>query len=112
MRYVPSLPPPITAPEETGEVHGLTAIRPAKPVQQRTLVPLVKQRFAPREPAAEAEKAKPADRQTDQRSNEDRRTYRRRVSQQPVLLDLRPGGDRRRRSQRITDVATSIDEEA
>lgn len=112
MRYVPSLPPPITAPEETGEVHGLTAVRPAKPVQQRTLVPLVKQRFAPRESSAPVGQAVPANRKTDQRSNEERRKYRRRVSQQPMLLDLRPGGDRRRHNQRITDIATSIDEEA
>jgi len=112
MRYVPSLPPSITAPEETGEVHAMAAVRPAKPVQQRTLVPLVKQRSAPREPSAKAGQTAPADRQTDQRSNEERRKYSRRASQQPVLIDLRPGGDRRRRNQRITDVTTSIDEEA
>lgn len=112
MRYVPSLPPPITVPEETGEVHALTAVKPAKRVQQRSLAPLVKQHFAPREPAPEVEKAAPADIQPDRRLNEERRKYCRRAAQQPVLIDLRPGGDRRRRSQRMTDVATSIDEEA
>lgn len=112
MRYVPSLPPPVAVPEETGEVHGLTAVRPAKPVQQRSLVPLVKQRFAPRGAASPAGQKAAGARQAELRSHEDRRKYCRRVSQERVLIDLRPGVDRRRRSQRATDIATSIDEEA
>lgn len=111
MRYVPSLPPPLTAPEDTGELQALAAVNPAKPVRQRTLVPMVKQNFAQREPAEAAQLAPPAS-QIERRAGADRRVYCRRVQHQPVLLDLRPGVDRRRRSQRKTDIATSIDEEA
>jgi hypothetical protein len=111
MRYVPNLPPPLTAPEETGELHALAAVKPVKPVQQRTLVPIVKQRFAEREPT-EGGQIAPTGSEIERRTGADRRTYCRRIQHQPVLLDLRPGVDRRHRSQRKTDIATSIDEEA
>jgi hypothetical protein len=111
MRYVPSLPPPLAAPEETGELQAVGAVNPAKPVRQRTLVPMVKQHFAEREPG-EGGQIAPTGSEIERRAGADRRVYCRRIQQQPVLADLRPGVDRRRRSQRKTDIATSIDEEA
>jgi hypothetical protein len=78
-------------------------------VQKRTLPPLVSyphyaQSETPPEPVGEIEK-----RQTF--FQEDRRTYCRRVAQQPILEELRSGVDRRKHSQRGGDIMNHIDEE-
>ncbi len=105
MRYVSSIPPPVKSPN-TRQVGGLTAIRSVKAVQlQEQTVSGVNQQTVQQE-AARLEEL--------QRRSEgqfvDRRKICRRVTQQPVLVELRSGVERRRRSQREGDPVDHIDE--
>ena len=103
MRYVSSIPPPVKSPN-TRQVGGLTAIRSVKAVQLQE--PVVDQRTAQQE-AVRLEEER-------QRRSEgqfvDRRMVCRRVTQRPVLVELRSGIERRRRSQREGDPVDHIDE--
>lgn len=109
MKYVPSLPPPVTGLEVWRDVRALTAVRrtaAAKPVQPRTLSPQV---IPPRgevavEPMQEVERREPV--------QESRRKYCRRISHQPILEELRSGVERRKNRQRGSDETDHIDEEA
>jgi len=105
MRYVSSIPPPAKSPNTT-QVGGLTAIRSVKAVQLlEQAVPGVIQQTVQQE-AARLEEL--------QRRSEgqfvDRRKVCRRVTQLPVLVELRSGVERRRRSQREGDPVDHIDE--
>ena len=105
MRYVSSLPPATTTPN-TRRPQGLTRIHAVKPVPaDEQAVPTVQQQAPRQEPV-------PAVRQQYQRATpfEDRRKTCRRVSHQPVLVDLRSGPDRRRRNLRADDLIDHIDE--
>jgi hypothetical protein len=103
MRYVSSIPPPPKSPN-TRQVGGLTAVRSVKAVQLQE--PNVDQQAVQRE-AVRLEEER-------QRRSEgqfpDRRKICRRVTQQPVLVELRSGVERRRRSQREGDPVDHIDE--
>ena len=105
MRFVSSLPPVTTSPN-TREVGGLTRIHAVKPVpSDEQAVPTVQQQTARQEPV-------PPVKQQYQRAEpfEDRRKTCRRVSHQPVLVDLRSGPDRRRHNLRADDLIDHIDE--
>ncbi|MBI1173858.1 MAG: hypothetical protein GC139_01180 [Sideroxydans sp.] len=106
MKYVPSLPPPVIGGMDRYELRPLHAVEAARPVQPRSVPPLVFQRRT-RERAGTEERRHAASVVAGER-----RTYCRRVLQQPMLLELRAGLDRRRHAQRSTDQAEHIDEEA
>lgn len=108
MKYVPSLPPPVSGIEDWRAKRALAAVRRARPVQPRTLPPLVIQPHRPpheaAEPVQEIERREPV--------RESRRKYCRRISHQPILEELRSGVERRKNRQRGSDDTDHIDEEA
>lgn len=97
MHLVPIIPRPKTGVEESLAVSGVAVIKPAKPVQERTLVPM-------RSEAARPEKAQ-VSRQAE------RRIVCRRLHHPTILEALRSSIDRRRHQQRKTDVQLHIDAE-
>lgn len=110
MKYVPSLPPPITAPADSFGVKALTRVKSVRPVQERTLPPLVTQRHNYSE-------APPDTIQHDERRHaeplpEERRVCCRRINHLPVMEELRSAIERRRHKQRGSDSTEHIDEEA
>jgi hypothetical protein len=121
MKYVPSLPPPTIAPGDRWETPKLTAVRPTKAVQERSLSPLIFYRHPRREPVPAEEAGQPAEeagqpaeeaeRRHAQPVPQERRSYCRRVRQHPLLMELRTETDRRRHRQRKSDSTEHIDEE-
>lgn len=115
MQYVPSLTPPVTAPETGPEVKALAGVQRAKPVQERTLPPLVVQpharHVAPPEVAGKEEAAGKEEKRHDPHVHGERRLYCRRLERLPMLVELRSEIDRRRRNQRASDIAEHIDVE-
>lgn len=107
MQYVPSLPSPVTAPETGPEVKALAGIKRAKPVQERTLPPLVVQPHARYE--APPEVAENEEKRHDPHVHGERRLYCRRLEHLPMLVELRSGKDRRRHNQRAGDITEHID---
>lgn len=108
MKYVPSLPPPITGVADKWAINGVSRVKPTKPVQERTLPPLVTYpQYAQHEtPPGSIE-------ETERRHKEpfqERRMYCRRVAHQPILEELRSGVERRRNRQRGGDLTDHIDE--
>jgi hypothetical protein len=108
MKYVPSLPPPLTGAVDRYEWRALPRVQATHPVQPRSLPPLVFQRRR-REPLRAA--VEQPERRHDPHVNGERRSYCRRTEHLPVLLELRSGIDRRRHAQRATDHAEHVDEE-
>lgn len=106
MQFVPIIPRPRNLLEERLEVKRLAAVKAAKPVQPRTLPPLVS--YAHEAPPREQELTE------DRRAplQEERRSYCRRVKHLPVLEELRSAIDRRKNPQRSSDLAEHIDIEA
>lgn len=107
MRYVSSLPPVPTSPN-TRQVAGLSRVNAVKPVPTgEEAVPSIQQQ-APRQMPM------PPVKQQYQRAEpfEDRRKICRRVSRQPVLVELRSGIERRKQRTRAGDLIDHIDEEA
>lgn len=115
MQYVPSLTPPVTAPETGLEVKAPAGVKRAKPVQERTLPPLVVQpharHVAPPEVAGKEESAGKEEKRHDPHVHGERRLYCRRLEHLPMLVELRSEIDRRRRNQRASDIAEHIDVE-
>lgn len=109
MKYVSSLPPPVTVPEAGLEVNALAGVQRAKPVQARTLPPLVVQPHARHE--APPEVAGKEEKRHDPHVHGERRLYCRRLEHLPMLVELRSEIDRRRRNQRASDIAEHIDVE-
>ncbi|MDP2694121.1 MAG: hypothetical protein Q8O58_04535 [Gallionella sp.] len=108
MKYVPSLPPPVTGVETGLEVKALARVKRAKPVQARTLPPLVVQPHARHE--APPEVAGNEEKRHDPHVHGERRIYCRRIEHLPILVELRSGIDRHRHNQRAGDIAEHIDE--
>jgi hypothetical protein len=106
MQFVPIIPRPRNLLEERLEVKRLAAVKAAKPVQPRTLPPLVAYAHAapPRDQAQPEERRAPL--------QEERRSYCRRITHLPVLEELRSAIYRRKNTQRETDQAEHIDVEA
>ena len=106
MRYVPSIPPATTSPN-TRQVRGLSASNAVLPVYPREqpvpIEPIAVHREAVRQVVQQQQRAEPF---------EDRRKTCRRVSHQPVLVELRSGFDRRRHNQRESDIVEHVDVEA
>lgn len=113
MKFVPSLPPPVTGTELGLEVKALAAVQRAKPVQARTLPPLVMQPHArheaPPEVAEKEEDSGKEEKRHDPHVYGERRLYCRRLERLPMLVELRSEIDRRRRNQRVSDIAEHID---
>jgi hypothetical protein len=111
MQFVPINPSQRTFLEDMLEVKRLAAVRAARPVQQRTLPPLL---VLPRA-AQQQENLEQESQQQERRHavvREERRKYCRRVQHLPVLVELRSAIDRRKNAQRKTDWAEHIDVEA
>ena len=108
MKFVPSLPPPLTVAKENLELQALARVKPVRPVQARTQPPLVVQRHvrseAPRDHTGQQE------RRHDAPFQGERRTYCRRIEHLPILVELRSGIDRRRQKQRGADLTEHVDE--
>lgn len=104
MKFVPSLPPlgPPAAIDRM-PVSGVAAIKPTRPVQPRTLIPLVTPQHDPNEPLRGDEY------RHDPLLHGDRRTYCRRCLHIPVLVDLRSGIERRHNNRREGDPTEHID---
>ena len=110
MKIVPSLPPVATAEKIDLDVEALAPVKAAKPVQPRTLPPLVVQ---PRvQPHATPDKAEHEEKRHDVQVHGERRTYCRRIEHLPMLVELRSGFDRRRHNQREDDIKEHVDEQA
>ena len=103
MRYVSSFPPPVKSPN-TRQVGGLTAVRAVKPVQ------LQEPNFELQTAQKEAVRLEEERQRRSEGQFVDRRMVCRRVTQRPVLVELRSGMERRRRSQREGDPVDHIDE--
>lgn len=109
MKYVPSLPPVASSVTDRLDVYPLTRVKPVKPVQERTLVPLVVLPHG--EVPSPADVAEHTDRRHDVHVHGERRTYCRRMEHLPVLIELRSGPDRRRHNQRDGDTLEHVDVE-
>ena len=110
MKYVPSLPLPITVPEDRLDVNALGRVKPAKPVQKRTLPPLINRRRE--QPETPPDQIQREERRHAEPLLEERRIYCRRINHYPILEELRSVIERRRRNLRGTDMTEHIDEEA
>lgn len=110
MKYVPNLPPPATVPGTEPEVQALAGIKRPKPVQARTLPPLVVQPHARREAPVEA--AGKEEKRHDPHVHGERRVYCRRIERLPILVELRSEIERRRHNQRADDMTEHIDVKA
>ena len=105
MRYVSSLPPVTTNPvsRQVRRVTATAAVKPVFPPEQPgpNVEPVAAHPEAAHLTEPQHQRAQPF---------EDRRKACRRVSHQPVLVDLRSGPDRRRRNLRADDLIDHIDE--
>jgi hypothetical protein len=108
MKFVPNLPPVTAATKDELEVDALAAVKPAKPVQPRTLPPLIVQ---PRTRHQALPDITGQQNPHDVRVHGERRIYCRRIEHLPVMADLRSGSDRRRHNQRGDDMTEHVDEE-
>jgi len=108
MKIVPSLPPATAVTKHEFEVEALAAVKAAKPVQPRTLPPLVVQPRA--RPKASPDIPERQQRRHDAGIHGERRTYCRRIEHLPALLELRSGFERRRHNQRGDDMTGHVDE--
>ncbi|HEU0187582.1 MAG TPA: hypothetical protein VFR06_06795 [Gallionellaceae bacterium] len=106
MQFIPIIPRAGKLLEDWLEVRRLSAVRGARPVEPRTLPPLVT-------PARAAERGKREPEEERRAAQQgERRRYCRRVLNRPILEELRSALDRRKHSQRKSDQAGHIDEEA
>lgn len=108
MQLVPIIPQPRVGVEDSLKVTGVAAVKPAKPVVERTLPPLLSYAHAV-PPHAPPEIKQHEKRQVTQL--QDRRLVCRRIHHQPILEELRSAIDRRRHKKRSTDYQLHIDEE-
>jgi len=110
MKYVPSLTSPVTSPTTGMEVRALAGIKRSKPVQARTLPPLVVQPHVRHE--ASSGVSEKEERRYDPLAHGERRSYCRRIEHRPVLIELRSSIERRRHNQRAGDITEHIDVKA
>jgi hypothetical protein len=110
MKYVPSLPSVVTGATDSLDVYPLSGVKPAKPVQERTLPPLVVHRQMQFD-ATTSEVAKRQEKRSDPLLQGERRTYCRRIEHPSLLAELRSRMERRRHKQRMGDPTEHVDEE-
>lgn len=114
MHLVPIVPQPRVGVEESLEVAGVAALKGVKPVEERTLPPLLS--YAREQHAYvfnemnQPENARVAERLQVARQDE-RRLECRRIRHQNILEELRSAIDRRRHKRRAGDLQLHIDEE-
>lgn len=106
IQYVPSLPPPATAPATEPEMKALARTRR---VAVRISPPLIVQPHVEHEPPAEI--AEEGERRRNQHPQGERRIYCRRFGHLSMLVELRTGMERRRHNQRAGDITEHIDVE-
>lgn len=109
MKYVPSLPPPVTGVPDRVEVQALAVVGPARPVQPRSLPPLVTRRSNPVH-STPTETALKLEKRVAEPLHQDRRVYCRRFLPHSPLIELRSSTGRRKIKQRGDDKADNIDE--
>lgn len=109
MKIAPDLPVPMPVADNALEIRALAGVKPSKPVEERTLPPLVVQPHLQRE--GESDIADRQERRYEPDIHGDRRTYCRRIEHLPILIELRSGVDRRRHNQRESDTVEHIDVE-
>lgn len=102
MQLVPIIPQQKFVAEDSIEVTGIAAVKPAKPVQQRTLPPLLS--YGHRQQAGTPSEIYQHEKRKVTQLQEERRLVCRRVKHTAILEELRSAVDRRRRMH--------IDEEA
>lgn len=110
VRYVPSIPPPVSA-VETDDVKHVFNARSVQPVNAPSVPPMVFMHY--RHAMVEGAE-QPAGTSVQRRSETDRRIQCRRTSGKQnkfLLLDSRAEVERRRNNRRQADLRTSIDEE-
>jgi len=107
MRNVQSPPPLVTPVPDDGSVKPAHRVAAAAAVRERTLPPVVYRPRGPTPPWPGISRQR-VPRTTGPAG--DRRRLCRRLIEQPVLLELRSGPDRRHHCQREGDITTAIDE--
>lgn len=109
MQLVPIIPQPEVGVKESLEVTGVAALKPAKPVMERTLPPGAT--YAHEKSAqTPAEGAQHKVHMIARRG--ERRLVCRRSQHQDILQELRSAVDRRRKQLRKTDLPLHVDEQA
>jgi len=108
MQIVPIIPQTIIGVEENLELTGIAAVKPAKPVEERTLPPLLTYAH---EPPVQIDIEADQHKQLQVPRKEDRRFICRRLHRLNILEELRSSIDRRRHKQRRTDLQLHVDEE-
>lgn len=115
MHLVPIIPQPRVGVEESLEVARTAAVRPVKPVEERTLPPLLTYAHEQQRPDTGEIMQHPHRRVSDRPEMADqgeRRLACRRFHHLPILEELRSLVDRRRHKRRKTDLEPHIDVEA
>ncbi|MBI3479706.1 MAG: hypothetical protein HY016_05025 [Nitrosomonadales bacterium] len=110
MKYVPDNPPVVIGATDGMDAYPLSGVKSAKPVQERTLPPLVVHHPVQFDAAA-AEITRQQERRHAQDVPADRRTYCRRIEHPVYLVELRSRMERRRHKQRMADVTEHVDQE-
>jgi hypothetical protein len=108
MQLVPIIPQPRVGVEDSLEVQGIAAVKRAKPVQERTLPPLLTQ---PHEPPLQLVFEVYGEEGPQRTQLAERRIICRRLHHLSILEELRSAIDRRKRIQRGTDFSLHIDVE-
>jgi hypothetical protein len=108
MQLVPIIPQQKFDAEDKLPVKGIAAAKPAKPVQERTLPPLLSYGHE-LQPGSDSEINQHEKRKLTQ--PQERRIVCRRVKYTVMPEELRSAVDRRRHKQRITDMQLYIDEQ-
>lgn len=108
MQLIPIIPQQKFAAEDNIQVKGIAVVKPAKPVQERTLPPLLSYSHE-QSPGNYSEVNQHERRKVSQL--EERRIVCRRIKHTAIPEELRSALDRRRRKQRLSDMQLHIDEE-
>lgn len=109
MQLVPIIPQPRVGVEDSLEVQGVAAVKRARPVQERTLPPLVTHSPAPPSQVVVEVSGKEGPQRT---QLPERRIVCRRLHHFTILEELRSAIDRRKHNLRNANFQLHIDEEA
>jgi hypothetical protein len=109
MQLVPIIPQPRVGVEDSLEVQGIAAVKRSRPVQERTLPPLVTHSPAPPSQVVVEVYGKEGPQRT---QLAERRIICRRLHHLSILEELRSAIDRRKHNQRNANFQLHIDEKA
>ncbi len=107
MQLVPIIPQPVIGVEDSMQVKGVAAVKPSKPVQERTLPPLLTQAHEPQSQLVVEVYGENGPQRT---QLPERRIICRRLRHSTMLEELRSVIERRRSKQGATDFQLHIDE--